>query len=72
MVWNGKLTPALHYKQVPCVDSLSLKEKKKSGKIIAKSTAITTREMQLVMCSFDFPKLQNTKHDLIFNILHNL
>lgn len=31
VVWNGKLTSALHCKQVPCVDSLSLKEKKKTG-----------------------------------------
>ena len=73
MMQGWKLTPTLYLKQMPCVHSLSPKgEKKNSGKIIAKPTAITTRETQLVMCSFDFQKLQNTKHNLTFNILNNL
>ena len=55
-----------------CTQLESKGGKKNSGKIIAKPTAITTRETQLVMCSFDFQKLQNTKHNLTFNILNNL
>ena len=33
---------------------------------------MTAREVPLAMCSYDFQKLQDTKHKLIFNGLHNL
>lgn len=59
------VTPTLHCMHNFCVDT----ESKEKIWIIAYSTAIITRE-KLGMYSYDFRKLENTKHNLIYSVTY--